>query len=343
MKFNHLILTLGLLVAAVVSQGAENTFQVKQTHEHHAKGLKRDKAKHKAFLASLPKHELKSDVAIPAVTDLTSQVSPPENQGSCGSCWDFSITKAARSAWMLVGKDPGTLAFNYLLNNCGPGPSEGGCGGGDFPAMANFLGGHGAWLESQDPYTGSEGSCKSGLAVAATELAAVQVGEDSPSFQLLASALSQNHMLSVDVAVCGSWENYSGGIFNENSCGESSIDHMINIVGYNCETSKDASGNCTFNAQGEPSNGDGYLIAMNNWGTSWGENGYMRSRAHMDALASTAMYFTVNYTPVPPIPPTPPVPPSKGPWAWWVWFLIGGVFFVASVGGIEIWIEKKTK
>lgn len=328
------VFLLALLMATPL-MAVDPSFQIKQYHEIHSKGLKRDVSKFKAYVQSLPRHSL-SVGSLPASVDLSSQVSPPENQGSCGSCWDFSITKALRSAWMLVGKDPGTLAFNYLLNNCGGVVSEGGCGGGDFPAMQNMLNGKGPWLESQDPYSGSEGRCKSGLAVAATGVSAVQVGADSPSFQLQADALNSKHMLSVDVAVCGSWGNYSGGIFNENSCGEGSIDHMINVVGYNCQTSVDASGNCAFNTKGEPVNGDGYLIAMNNWGTSWGENGYMRSRAHMDALASTAMYFTVAY--VPPVPPIPPVPPTPadGP-NWLLYILIGvGVLLLGGIAGFFI-------
>lgn len=338
----HLVAILAFTLFSTFAFGADApSFTTKQYHEVHGKGLKRqDQVKFKAWVNSLPhKHELVNADQIPASTDLSSIVSPPENQGSCGSCWDFGITKGLRSAWMAKGKDPGPLSFNYLLNNCGPGPSQGGCGGGDFPAMESMVGGHGPWLESQDPYTGSEGRCKTGLPVAASGLAAVQVGGDAPSFQLLASALSQKNTLIWDGAVCGNWGNYGGGIFNQNSCGEGSIDHITNGVGYNCQTSVTADGKyCVFNANGEPVNGDGYVILMNNWGTTWGEAGYMRTRAHMDAWGSTVMYFTVDYTPpVPPVPPVPPTPPSPGIPSW-VWYLAGvlGILVVGGIIGFEI-------
>jgi C1A family cysteine protease len=195
---------------------------------------------------------------------------------------------------MLVGKDPGTLAFNYLLNNCGP-VRESGCNGGDFDAGRNFLNQLGPWLEAQDPYSEQEGNCKD-LPPVATAVSFVQVGRGNkhPTFQELAAAVSQNHMLTIDVAVCGAWSSYSKGIFNRNQCGTGSINHMINLNGYDCETSVDANGNCVFDSNGKPMNGDGYLKVMNNWGTNWGESGYMRTRYGIDAVATTAMYFTVN-------------------------------------------------
>ena len=284
------------LIALVlsVSAHAKDTFTTIEYGQIHSLGLKRDSISLERFKADhLSFSVIDTDTVIPGHYDLTDKVSPPEDQGGCGSCWDFSLTKALRSALMLAGKDPGTLAFNYLLNNCGPGPSQGGCGGGDFDAGLSFLNGAGPWLESQDRYTQSEGNCKHGLAVAGTSIDFVTVGSSNkaPSFQELAAAISQNHMLSIDVAACGKWMNYSTGIYNSNCTG---INHMINGNGYNMETSVDAQGNAVFNAQGEPINGDGYLIVMNNWNTTWGEKGYMRTRAHKNQIADTAMYFVVK-------------------------------------------------
>jgi C1A family cysteine protease len=298
-------------------------FETKDYQKTHAKGLKRDKAKHDQFKSKAHKACCGGvPVDLPGKWDLTQKVSPPENQGGCGSCWDFSITKALRSEFMLSGRDPGRLAFNYLLNNCGPGPSEYGCGGGDFDAGDSMINGHGPWLESEDPYTQNEGRCKVGMKVAATAVKWVLVGDGrmAPTFQQLAMAChggGRGHVLSIDVAAGqGSWESYSGGIYNKD--GGHSIDHMINMVGYDMQTSVDEQGNALFNENGMPVNGDGYLIVMNNWGTQWGEGGYMRTRWGMNAIAETAMYFeiadpnppTPPVPPVPPVPPTPPVPPA---------------------------------
>lgn len=300
----------------------------------HSLGLKRNHLTFRRFLAESKKYKRDTRAPVPGKYDLTSKVSPPEDQGSCGSCWDFSITKALRSALMLAGTDPGTLAFNYLLNNCGGADSEGGCNGGDFPAGKNMLSGKGPWLESQDPYSASEGRCKNlPMKGTAIDWAVVGNGNTPPTFEELASAVSENHMLSVDVAVCGNWDSYSGGIFSKSQCGASSINHMINMVGYNCETSVDKSGNCDFNTSGQPVNGDGFLIVENNWGTSWGENGYMRTRYGVDAIADTAMYFDV-VMPVPSPSPSPtpsPIPspsPSPVPVPRWHGFLCPWLHFL---------------
>lgn len=313
------ILLLSLLVPLYAATHTEHfktthknkTFHTKAYKEKHALGLKRTPNSKLYIEKKKLVKKLPIEGPIPKNADLSSLVSPPENQAQCGSCWAFALTKSLRSALMIAGTDPGRLAFNYLIANCGPGPAWFGCGGGDFSAGQSFLGGAGPWLESQDPYAYASGRsggyhCKTNLPISATALEFTTVGSGgTPSFKELAAALNAKHMLTVDVAVGGSWASYDGGIYNADST--HSINHMINMVGYDCETSVDDKGNCTFNAKGEPSKGDGFLKVMNNWGTAWGENGYMRTRAHMNAVADTAMYFEVIQPP-PPTPPTPPTP-----------------------------------
>lgn len=339
MKFISLV-----ILALAFNAGAEEkpTYQVKQYRENHALGLKRTEAS-KAFIMQGKRYEMPRKgvaSAIPGKVDLSPLVSPPEDQGGCGSCWDFSLTKALRSALMIAGKDPGTLSFNYLLNNCGPGPSQWGCGGGDFDAGKSFLNGAGPWLESEDPYTEREGRCKTGLKVAGTALEMVFLS-DRASFEEQATALSQKHVLSIDVAVAGNWGSYSGGIYNGNGSG---INHMVNYVGYDCETSVDAAGNCVF-VNGQPKNGDGYLILMNNWGM-WGEKGYMRTRWGRNQAGTTSAFFRVKEEPVPPTPPgpVPPVPPSPStPWPWYIWLIIGGGGVLVVFILIEVVIKRVQK
>ena len=54
-----------------------------------------------------------------------------------------------------------------------------------------------------------------------------------------------------------SFQLYSGGIFNDSSCG-TNLDHATNVVGYGEE------------------NGQAYWIMRNSWGTGWGDEGYMK-------------------------------------------------------------------
>jgi hypothetical protein len=339
-------------------------------------GVKRDIQKFEALKKTAKRFELgRAPETVPGKLDLSTEVSLPEDQGQHGTCWNFGIIKALRSAWMLVGKDPGRLSFNYLI--CDRHTPYSCDSGGDFDAMDVVLGGKGPWLAANDPYPNCSGRCKTGLPTAATGKEAVVVGPGNrpPTFQELAVAIKNRHHLVIDVAVCGAWGGYSNGILSRNDCGAGSINHIINMNGYDCQTSVDAAGNCVFNSKGQPVNGDGYLVGMNNWGEdAWGivnptngHGGYIFTRWGVDAFADTAMYFTVDYTPVPPVDggwspwsecvggvqtrtctnptpanggkpcdgvesqsctvPVPPVPASSTPWAW----VLCGVLVVALV------------
>ena len=55
---------------------------------------------------------------------------------------------------------------------------------------------------------------------------------------------------------------YQSGIFQDSSCEISPNDHEVTAVGYGTD----------------PTDGR-YYILKNSWGTSWGEQGYMRMKA----------------------------------------------------------------
>lgn len=312
------ILTILLIILFPITVSAQHvkTYHVKK-YRKHAKGFKHDtNSKFKAFSPHV--NFLSDSTPIPAKVDLSPLVSLPEDQGQCGACWDFSLTKALRSEYMIAGKDPGVLEFNYLLNNCGPGPQMGGCHGGSFAAAASFQGSFGPGLNSLNPYVGvSNGQC-AGLPVQATALSYSMLGEggNAPTFKDIAYVVGVgHHMVSIDVAAgAGEWESYASGIYNGCTGGVNDVDHMIDAVGYDCETSIDAHSSCVFDVNGRPANGDGYLLVENNWNETWGvqagngHGGYMKTRmygedgTHCNAIASNALIFTLSAPPLDPAP-----------------------------------------
>merc|ERR1712100_60037 len=68
----------------------------------------------------------------------------------------------------------------------------------------------------------------------------------------------ENGILSVAIeADKRVFQTYTSGIFNSTSCG-TNLDHATNVVGWGTSGSTS------------------YWVMRNSWGTSWGENGYMR-------------------------------------------------------------------
>ena len=66
--------------------------------------------------------------------------------------------------------------------------------------------------------------------------------------------------ITTGISASDNFSYYSTGIFDDDECAATRINHSVLTVGYG----KD-SATCTE-----------YFIIKNQWGTSWGENGYMR-------------------------------------------------------------------
>jgi C1A family cysteine protease len=294
-----------LILALILSTNAE---------AKHSLGLKRDPLVMKAFKAKSRHKQALRGVVIPQKVDLCQFVKI-RDQGSCGSCWDFSLTNTLESQYRAQGVETGTLGVNYLGGCSQYTPM---CSGGDFPAAEYFVnyGQSGVWLESQFPYTANNVRCKA-FPIAAHAVAYHMLGDGTnpASFADIASELAQGKLISVDVGVDSSWENYSGGIYSGRGTG---INHMVGICGFDTEGAQ-------FDASGNLPSGKGYVTVYNSWGKSWGisvdgQGGFMYSRLGAASLGDSALVFDIPVAPPSPTPtptptPTPsPVPPPQPSW-----------------------------
>lgn len=300
-----------LLALLLVVGGYAGADELK-TINGHGLGLKRDPEKFKAFLMKAKPFVLpEADELIPAEIDLSSIAVLPRNQGGCGSCWAYSLTKAAQSAAMIFGGYKGSLFdVNYLIRNCGP-VREYGCGGGDFDASKNFLNGLGPWADGTDP--GSEGSCKNAPPIFqfadAVFIGDSYIGGRAGTEQEHATALAGKNVLSIDVAADGSWGNYPSGasqmagvpVFSRST--SSGINHMINRLGFRANTSTkvvDGKTYAAFNADGSCLNHDCFFLDQNNWGEGWGiqapngHGGYIWEKHLANKAGETAVFFKVK-------------------------------------------------
>ncbi len=86
--------------------------------------------------------------------------------------------------------------------------------------------------------------------------------------------------VSVSLYVSNNFQSYSSGVFKDTNCNLKLPNHAVALVGYDTD-----------------SNGNQYYILRNQWGTSWGMNGYMhfaRNNNNMCGIADNAFYTNVS-------------------------------------------------
>lgn len=240
----------------------------------HGFGLLQDSNPHGKIFFS-PK--LKSNP--PSIDLRTSKaVSRIKDQGSCGSCWSFAITKSLESARMRAGLNEFDLAEQEQVS-CDK--EAYGCSGG-FMDNADYVVKRGLSLEDDYPYTASNGRCKNPLPPVADKAASwAYIGGSNrkPTVEELKTAINTYGVIFVTVAAGGA--DWSGSRVHMTGCGNRSTNHMVTLVGYNEQ--------------------DEFIIG-NSWGDSWAENGFAYAKAGCNALADEAAFIVYEGGPAP-LPP----------------------------------------
>jgi C1A family cysteine protease len=213
-------------------------------------------------------------------------VTPVKDQGQCGSCWAFSATEEIESMWFLSN---GTLPVLSPQQVTSCDKTDGGCNGGDTPTAYQYVKSSGGLESNKDyPYTsgtsGQTGSCKFDKTKVVASIKGFSYATppctDSCSHQdeaTLAANLAQTGPVSICV-YAESWMDYQSGILNSNCPNSySSLDHCVQLVGYN-------------KAGSIP-----YWIVRNSWNTNWGVNGYIyiQSGSNLCGVADEATFATI--------------------------------------------------
>lgn len=212
-----------------------------------------------------------------------ARLQPIRNQGSCGSCWAFSVTAITESLHRMLYPmlyPVIDLAEQTLVSTCERG---GDCGGGFFSAFS-YIRDTGLPVEADDPYRARNSSCKSGLVPFVKISRWAYIGDENrgPTTEQIKQALITHGPISVDIN--GSLSNTKEVIKN---CGSTSQNHMVNIEGY-------------VDSPDYADYGGGYWIVRNSWGKDWGDNGYFkivyksRSGNRCNGIGGTAAYAVMN-------------------------------------------------
>lgn len=225
-------------------------------------------------------------------------VSDIRDQGSCGSCWAFSMTNSLESA--LLGQGQKLNLSEQELVSCDT--AQWGCNGGllnDFKYQIN----HGQGIETDFPYTARDSRCKA-ISPAAKGISFAYIGaaNRAPTEKELKCALYKFKTVPwITVSASNAWGSPPASEHTAYSrCGRGQTNHAVGVVGW----WKDRDNKTQF-------------IMKNSWGTGWGDKGYMSLPLGCDNFGEEVAFIQVarapDPTPTPPGPtptPNPCVPPA---------------------------------
>jgi len=188
-----------------------------------------------------------------------------KEQGGCGSCWAVAAAGALEvHSEIATQKVPERLSFKELID-CVPNPmhcgGDGGCAGATGELAFEYVQHFG--LSSATSYEGNKEMterCKSNSrspAVRSAGFERLPVNKYGP----LMNAIQQGPVV---VSVDGSpWSMYDSGVF-QGCLKDATINHAVLLMGYGHDTSSSLD----------------YWQVRNSWGSTWGEDGFIRVQRH---------------------------------------------------------------
>ena len=204
-------------------------------------------------------------------------VTPVKNQGSCGSCWAFSTVGSLEGLHAIT--EGSLLSFSeQQLVDCSTSYGNAGCNGGLMDFGFQYSAVSGIELESVYPYTAKDGTCQYNVDSAVFQNTGFTDVPAKDNDALAAAVTQQTVSVAIDAGSLP-FQFYTSGVFNSYFCG-TSLDHGVLAVGYGTDSNKD------------------YWIVKNSWGSTWGEQGYIRiakqsgSGAGMCGIALSASFPT---------------------------------------------------
>ena len=180
-------------------------------------------------------------------------VTPVKNQGQCGSCWSFSTTGAVEGANFIKTGELVSLSEQDLVD-CSSPYGNNGCNGGLMDDGFEYIIDNGICTEKDYSYHAEQGQCGSCVRKKYIDGCADVKPDDEDA--LMRAVMQQPVAIAIEADKM-SFQFYRSGVYSSSNCGKN-LDHGVLLVGYGEEDGKK------------------YWKVKNSWGTSWGDDGYIK-------------------------------------------------------------------
>jgi len=214
-------------------------------------------------------------------------VTPVKNQGQCGSCWAFSTTGSLEAAHYRLTNKLVSLSEQQLVDCSGKFHNQG-CNGGLMDNAFEYIKENGGLdTEQAYPYHAKNEKChfsKTTIGSTCSGFVDVTSGDEVALRDAVAT------IGPISIAIDATEEKfmlYKEGILVDDTCenSQNDLNHGVLVVGY---------GSNSTTPGGESVD---YWIVKNSWGTTWGEQGYIRMARNLNnmcGIATAASYPLVK-------------------------------------------------
>jgi len=178
-----------------------------------------------------------------------------KDQGQCGSCWSFSTTGSVEGIVQIKHGQLVPLSEQELMD-CSYSYGNLACDGGLMDNAFKYVMANGLCTEAAYPYTAKSSTQCKASSCSASPNSKIQGYTDVRSTEDNLGAAVDGQPVSIAIEADQSgFQLYKSGVFC-GVCG-TNLDHGVLAVGYGTD-------------------GQDYWKVKNSWGTSWGEQGYIR-------------------------------------------------------------------